>query len=126
MAKIIKKKYRTNAFTDLEKLRSIYKEDPMSLKLVDERDRQLREALNTAEVGEIPAIISLTHDAIDEIAKINHSLCLKKDLSEVDRKCLFMVRDVYEFFIDRLNAGQARNIIASVEGWASKHVEESK
>lgn len=117
-----KKTIRTNAFADIEKLRAAYFDDDASIRILDDRERDLRHAIEEAKAGDLPAIRRLIADAVSEIANANFLLCSDRKMSDAERAALFRMRDAHEFWLDRLAGKKAWKVIETVEEWASRHV----
>lgn len=115
MATKEKKTPRTGLYMKLQKLRSYYIDDPISVRLLDDKELELRAALDEETIREFPAMITALKSGEEQINTINALLTNDKGMTDVERNRLIGERDAHEFWLERFQSRKASEIKDNLE-----------
>lgn len=85
----------------IKKLKEYWFDDEMSLKWVDEVEKNLRKIIVKEELVKNRAAVAIVKDIKDKLRAIDTMLTLNEDLTETERKLLFREKKVHNFYLNR-------------------------
>lgn len=116
-----KTQLKTNAFNQLDKLRSYYF-DEVSLRIIDEKEQSLRKLLDSSRFKELKEVQAIISDARQRKLEINTLLTVDDKLTTEQRVGLFHERDVHDFYLSRFDPEIIMRNIQSIEKYAEQEL----
>ena len=111
--------------SNLDKLRTIYIDDPASQYIIDDYERKLRRAIVESELAKSDGAQMLIESAQKKINQINYLLMNGEDLDTESRKALFRAKEVHMWYLERLTGKTSVEIIESIGQITEVYIEKS-
>lgn len=97
----------------IKRLREHYN-DPESLKILSEAEKELRASFKRADFSKNKVILDIIQAGEKEIQNINLLLQQDEDITSEQRKSLFVKRSIHQFYIERLGGQTAETRIEAI------------
>lgn len=108
-------------FSKLEELRRKYTADEDQA-VISNIERELRRKVAESKIKEIEVVAGILKQAAKEVLEINRVLAYSKDLSDFERRVLFVKRDERIFWLSRFGAWDAEQVLTEMDKFMDEKI----
>lgn len=105
----------------LGKLRDYYTSDE-DVQLLNVYEKKLRNSVTSLGINKMAPIMEIVAQAEATVKDVSIILSEKRELSEKERDSLFVKRECYQFFIDRLSGKRDDHREKAIEDWMDTRI----
>lgn len=115
---------KTKGYALINELKEYYINDPISVRMLDDKEDELRALIDAKGVKQLEEIRRIVKEAKNIVEAIKTILVDQKELSERERAALIGEKEAHEFYIDRLGEEDVTVKQKLIEDYLQRKVDE--